>query len=181
MTNEITNEEFTAAYRAKLLEIQDQCATEEQVELPLLHDFAPGLYLRRIFMPAGTFVIGRTHKTEHFNIVLSGSARVMADGVIMTIKAPHVFKSSAGVKKALYILEDMVWLTTHPTDLTEPDELEKALVLSDEEERKTTLEEFKKYDVGSNSGRRPDSRGRDLGEPSGFGAKGREYGECRTD
>lgn len=84
-----------------------------QVEMPLDHRFAPGVYLREIFMPAGTFVIGHEHKTEHFNIVLQGRATVMIDGVKHEIAAPHTFVSGPGVRKVLYIHEDMRWQTVH--------------------------------------------------------------------
>lgn len=85
-----------------------------QVPMPLTHLFAPGVYLRVIDMPKGTFVIGHEHKTEHFNIVLSGRARVLVDGVATEIKAPALFVSKAGVRKILEILEDMRWVTVHP-------------------------------------------------------------------
>ena len=86
----------------------------KQVECPLTHHFSPGLYLREIFMPAGTFVIGHEHKTEHFNIVLTGRASVLMDGKLHEIVAPCIFKSAPGVRKMLIIHEDMRWATTHP-------------------------------------------------------------------
>lgn len=145
MKNDITVDEFRAHYKKNLLSIQRGCKRLDQVEMPVLHDFSPGLYLRSIFMPAGTFVIGKTHKTEHFNIVLSGVANVMIDGHIERIEAPSVFKSGAGVKKVLYILEDMVWMTTHPTDETDLKKLEEIHVYSDEEEKILIEKELKKH------------------------------------
>ena len=136
--------EFLALYKKRLIEVQEECRTFPQLELPLLHDFAPGLYMRRIFMPRMAFVIGRTHKTEHFNIVLSGSALVMIDGEIELIKAPCVFKSKAGCKKTLHILEDMIWMTTHPTDETDLEKLAELCVCSDEEEQELLELELKR-------------------------------------
>lgn len=146
--NDIAKQEFVALYKKELMRIQTECLKFEQIELPLLHDFAPGLYLRRIFMPKGTFVIGKTHKTEHFNIVLSGAAIVMIDGEIKLITAPYVFKSGKGVKKVLHILEDMIWMTTHPTDETDLDKLEEICICSEEEERELLKEELKQLEVG---------------------------------
>ena len=122
-------------YRRDLLNIQEYCAEQEQVELPLLHDFAPGVYGRRIFMKKDTFVIGRTHKTEHFNIVLSGVANVMIDGETKQLRAGDVFVSKPYIKKVLYILEDMVWMTIHPVDSMDMEEIEKECVLTEEEEK----------------------------------------------
>jgi quercetin dioxygenase-like cupin family protein len=136
--------EFLTLYRSHLLRLQDVLQEGEQIEMPLIHDFAPGLYIRQIFMKKGTFVIGKTHKTEHFNIVLAGSAKVMIDGEVELIQAPDLFKSGAGVKKVLYILEDMIWATTHPTNETDLKVLEAQLILSSEEERELINAEVKK-------------------------------------
>lgn len=81
-------------------------------------------------MRAGTFVIGHEHKTEHFNIVLTGRASVMLeDGKVQEIVAPCTFVSHAGVRKVLYIHEDMIWQTVHPTEETDVDKLEAALIV----------------------------------------------------
>jgi hypothetical protein len=108
-------------------------------------------------MPAGTVVIGKTHKTEHFNIVHTGSAYVMMNGETRLIKAPDMFPSKAGVKKVLRILEDMTWSTLHPIkkrDLVKTGEkidvdatvnrLEKKLVLSFKEERQQIESDYKR-------------------------------------
>lgn len=101
-----------------------------QVECPLEHFFAPGIYIREIFMPAGTVVIGRIHKTEHFNIILEGRVRVIVDGEVHELKAPCTFVSKAGVSKVLNVLEDCRWQTIHanPDNLTDTDVLEALLV-----------------------------------------------------
>ena len=84
-----------------------------QVECPVTHRFAPGVYLREIHMPAETFVIGHKHNTTHFNIIIQGSCLVSIDGKARTLKAPETFVSEAGVRKVLYTLEDMIWQTVH--------------------------------------------------------------------
>jgi quercetin dioxygenase-like cupin family protein len=99
----------------KIEAVERELLSYPQVAMPLQHLFAPGVYLRVIDMPKGTFVIGHEHTTEHFNIVLSGRANVMVDGIVTEIKAPAVFVSKAGVRKVLEILEDMKWATIHPT------------------------------------------------------------------
>jgi hypothetical protein len=105
-----------------------------QVAMPVKHLFAAGVYVREIFMPAETFVIGFEHKTEHFNVVLSGKARVLSEGVVKDIGAGEVFVSGAGAQKVLLIMEDMRFLTIHanPADATDVDELEASLVVKSE-------------------------------------------------
>lgn len=109
----------------------------------MIHDFSPGLYLRRILMPKDWFIIGKTHKTRHMNIILLGSAQVMIEGELKLIQAGDVFESGPGVKKVLYILEDMIWMTTHVTEETDIEKLEVEMVLTDEEEKVLLEQEIK--------------------------------------
>ncbi len=100
-----------------------------QVECPVKHHFSPGLYMREIFMPAGTIVIGKVHKTEHFNIIMQGSCYIVHDdGSHEVISAPSVFVSQAGVQKVLVITEDMTWMTTHVTDETDIQKIEDMII-----------------------------------------------------
>lgn len=98
-----------------------------QAEMPVNNMFAPGVYMREIFMPAGSFVIGKKHKTKHFNIVMKGSAKVMCGEGVFDVQAPYVFVSDAGVQKLLYITENTTWLTIHPTEETNVEVLEEQL------------------------------------------------------
>jgi hypothetical protein len=103
-----------------------------QVACPLTHLFAPGVYFREIFMPANSFVIGHEHKTEHFNVVLSGHVRVLCGGKAMDLVGPCVFVSKPGVRKVLHVITDTRWATIHPTAGIEHcgqniDQLEEAL------------------------------------------------------
>lgn len=103
-----------------------------QTECPLEHHFAPGVYLRQIFMPADTVVIGKVHRTEHFNIILAGACiLVHEDGRRETLTAPCTFVSKPGVQKVLYIIEDTLWQTVHPTHETDLARLEEELVLKE--------------------------------------------------
>lgn len=97
-------------------------------ELPLTHTFSDNVYVREIFMPKGMFVIGHVHKTKHLNIVSSGSALLYSDGKLSKITAPFTFESGEGVRKVLYILEDMFWSTVHVTDETNVSVLEDTLI-----------------------------------------------------
>lgn len=100
-----------------------------EVTCPLTHTFAPGVYAREVTMPAGSFIIGHEHKTKHINVVLSGRALVSINGETFHLEAPHTFVSDPGVRKVLYILEEMRFLTIHPTDETDLDKLEQELIV----------------------------------------------------
>ena len=75
---------------------------------PTVDNFSDGVYARTIFMPKGTIIVGKKHKTRHLNIVISGIARVWMDGVVRDIKAPDILESKEGCRKIFYIVEDMI-------------------------------------------------------------------------
>lgn len=108
----------------------DECLKLPQVECPLNHYFCGGVYARQITMPANTFVIGKRHKTSHFNIILKGKAHVLIDGVVSIVEAPCILNSEENIRKILYIIEDMTWVTIHATQETDISKLENDLVFS---------------------------------------------------
>lgn len=102
-----------------------------QVECPLRHYFAPGVYIREISMPARSVVIGKIHKTEHFNIIHRGQVSLISDDGTREVLGPSTFVSKAGVQKVLYIHEETVWTTVHVTDERDLDKLEELLIEPD--------------------------------------------------
>lgn len=101
------------------------------------HHFAPGVYARQYFIPAGSVVIGKIHKTEHFNIICKGKCSVSTEDGPMILEGPCVTVSRAGVKKAVYAFEDTTWITIHVTEETDPDKIEKEVIANDYDEIKT--------------------------------------------
>lgn len=99
-----------------------------QLECPVKHTFAPGVYMREITIPADSFIIGHEHLTEQINIVLTGKARVMIDGVIEDIVAPCSFVSKQNVRKVAYVIEEMKFINVFPTEETNIDVLENTLI-----------------------------------------------------
>jgi hypothetical protein len=136
----------------KIEQLEGELIRLPQLDLPLAHHFAPGIYYREIFMPAGAFIIGHQHKTEHFNIVLTGRASVMINGKVEMITAPCTFKSIPGVRKILFIHEDMRWATIHPTELTDVAELEELLIVKSNtyKEHANEIKKFQLYLGGLN-------------------------------
>lgn len=124
-----TIDPMAAVDNEKIESIEKLLLEWPQVECPLTHHFAPGVYTREILMPAGSFIIGHEHKTKHVNIVLSGRALVMINGQPFQIEAPYIFVSDPGVRKVLFILEDMRFATVHPTQETDLVKLEEELII----------------------------------------------------
>ena len=108
-------------------EFQGRC---EQVSfLPLKHSFTPGMYIREIFMPAGTILTTQIHKTEHPFVISKGRCLVYLnhENGWKEFVAPHSGITYPGTRRILFILEDTIWTTFHPTELTDLLEIEKHL------------------------------------------------------
>jgi hypothetical protein len=89
-------------------------ANFDEVDCPLTHIFTPGLYTRQIFMPAGTLIVSKIHKTEHPFIVSQGAVSVwIDDGEEIFIEAPYIGITKPGTRRVLYIHEDCTWTTIH--------------------------------------------------------------------
>lgn len=99
-----------------------------QIECPVVHRFGPGIYIREVFIPAGTLAIGHHHVSEHTNIMLKGVADfLMDDGSIERREAPYYCVAPAG-RKIAYVYEDMVWQNIYATDETDIVVLEATLL-----------------------------------------------------
>lgn len=97
--------------------------------LPVVHHFAPGVYMRELTMPAGLVVLGKIHKTEHLNLITKGRVSFTAgDGQVHHVTAPYTFVSQPGIQKMLYVHEATTWLTVHPTTETDLVKLEAELI-----------------------------------------------------
>ena len=100
-------------------------------ECSLIHRFAEGCYIREILMPASSIVIGKVHKTNHFNIILEGSVTVITKYGINQYTAPSTFISLAGVQKVVVMHTECRWQTVHATTETDIPTIENMLVEND--------------------------------------------------
>lgn len=124
------NREVISAGANKMIEMIKNKEIEEQ-ECPVKHRFSKGCYIREIFMPKGTLIVGKIHATEHFNILLTGRVTVATAEGVEEIVAPYTFISLAGTQKVVAIHEDCLWQTVHVTNSTDLDEIEKEVIVDD--------------------------------------------------
>ena len=97
--------------------------------LPVVHRFTPGLYIREIFMPAGAVLTSKIHRTEHPYVVSKGVVCVYSDNDGPTIiVAPYTGITKPGTRRFLVVLEDTIWTTFHPTNLTSVEEIEDEII-----------------------------------------------------
>jgi hypothetical protein len=106
-------------------DIERKLLAMPQAECAVFHKFSPGLYIRELFMPAGTLAIGHEQKFEHFNVMLKGKVLMLNDdGSRTEISAPLSFVGKPG-RKIGYVLEDMIWQNIYPTNETNIKKLEE--------------------------------------------------------
>lgn len=97
--------------------------------MPLKHSFAPGVYVREIFIPKGTVLTGKIHRHAHPNFLMSGEVIVVTEHKGREhLKAPLSIISEAGTKRAVYALEDTVWITVHVTEETDLQKIEDYVI-----------------------------------------------------
>lgn len=88
---------------------------------PLKHEFTDGIYVREMFIPAGTYISGEIHKFEHFVELLEGEIIVLTEHGYNQLKAPLRFKSKPGVKRVAFTIQDTKWSTIHSNRDNETD------------------------------------------------------------
>ena len=103
-----------------------------QIEVPVDHLFAEGLYGRPMYLRAGESVVGAKHGKEHLCIVV-GHCIVVDGQSRRELVGWNAFVSHPGAKRAIVAIEDTVWMTVHATTLTDVAEIEKAVLLPEGE------------------------------------------------
>jgi hypothetical protein len=116
--------------RAKVLALESELEKLPQVDCPVVHHFAPGIYAREMTIPAGVTLTGAVHRTEHLNIVSKGRIAVSTDDGIKEVCSPYTFVSKPGTKRVGHALEETVWTTIHATETTDLDALVEELTES---------------------------------------------------
>jgi hypothetical protein len=110
------------------------------------------MYIREIFMPAGTLLTSKIHKTNHPFVVTKGKCKVFDGNKIEHIEGPHTGITEPNTRRLLYIEEDTTWLTFHVTDKTDVDEIEKEIIQDRQNNfmDKELLNQFNKINRQSN-------------------------------
>jgi hypothetical protein len=109
------------------------------VDFPVIHRFTPGLYIREIFMPAGSVLTSKIHKTEHPFVILKGIVSVWtADRGTVTLKAPYTGITEPGTRRVLFVHEDTVWTTFHVGDEDAVEAIEERIIEKRDNCRLTT-------------------------------------------
>lgn len=126
---EIIGGKLTAA---SIEQAERQMLEQPQVSCGLVHYFGPGVCIREVTIPAGTFAIGHHQNHEHLNYFIKGRVvMINDDGTTQELAAPMIFTGKPG-RKVGYILEDMVWQNIYPTTETDVDKIEAHYITKSE-------------------------------------------------
>ena len=92
-----------------------------QVECPLRHFFAKGLYIRELTIPAGVALTGAIHLVDCISVMSQGKILVSDGEKAVCMTAPLTMFCAAGTKKAGYCLEEVIWVDSYPNPDDERD------------------------------------------------------------
>jgi len=117
--------------REQIESLQAQMATMPQAELVTEHQFSPGMYMRKLFRPAGTLIVGKVHKEPHFFLCAKGEIIAWTESGMKRLQAGDVIESKPGTKRVTLAVTDAIGITIHRTDKTNLDEIEAELIEPD--------------------------------------------------
>ena len=86
----------------EILRIEKVLLNEVQVDCPVKHYQVDGVYVRSMFIPAGTLLTGKIHNFENIAILAQGTIRISNGTESYVISAPHVMVDKPGVKRIGY-------------------------------------------------------------------------------
>lgn len=112
--------------------LQREMVAMPQVELQTEHYFSGGMYCRKLTRPAGTLIVGKVHKKDHFFLCAKGEIIAWSEGGMRHMKEGDVIVSKPGTKRVTLAVTDAIGITFHRTNKTNLDKIEKELIEPDE-------------------------------------------------
>lgn len=98
-----------------------------RIEIEPEHQFMDGLYLRKIKMPPGSIVVGKTHKKDHVLVIGKGRVRMVNEKGDQDIKGPKMFLCHGGTKRVFQAGQlgaEIVTIHPNPLNLRDIAELD---------------------------------------------------------
>ena len=117
--------------REQVDRLQAEMAAMPQAELVTEHQFSPGMYMRKLYRPAGTLIVGKVHKEPHFFLCAKGEIIAWTETGMRRLQAGDVVESKPGTKRVTLAVTDAIGITIHRTDKTDLDEIEAELIEPD--------------------------------------------------
>jgi quercetin dioxygenase-like cupin family protein len=121
----------TQVSKEQIERLQSEMAAMPQAELVTEHSFSPGMYLRKVYRPAGTLIVGKVHKEPHFFLCAKGEIIAWTETGMRHLYAGDVVESKPGTKRVTLAVTDAIGITIHRTDKTDLDDIETELIEPD--------------------------------------------------
>ena len=118
--------------REEIDRLQSEMSVMPQAELETEHYFSGGMYCRKLTRPAGTLIVGKVHKKDHFFLCAKGEIIAWSEGGMRHLYAGDVICSKPGTKRVTLAVTDAIGITFHKTNKTNLDKIEKELIEPDE-------------------------------------------------
>jgi hypothetical protein len=113
---------------SKVLALQDELLKLPQADIVTEHTFSPGVYERKITIPAWVVLTGAEHKTHYRVRVEKGTIAVNTDAGVKVFTGPCEFDAKAGMQRAGRVFEnEVVWVDIYDN----PDDCNDLAVLED--------------------------------------------------
>lgn len=91
-------------------------------------DQAKGVYAKELRIPAGYRLVSHAHSYDHLSILASGTITLEVGGASRKMVGPCAVTIKAGVHHTLRAYTDVVWFCIHPTDETDADKVDDAIL-----------------------------------------------------
>lgn len=100
-----------------------------QVELPTVHRFTPGLYIRECFTPKNILFTSAIHRFEHPFVISMGEVEILTEEGWRHVMSPFTGITKPGTRRVVRTLDDTICTTFHvnPTDERDLEKLEAML------------------------------------------------------
>jgi quercetin dioxygenase-like cupin family protein len=125
--------------REQIERLQMEMAAMPQSELQLAadamqteHYFHGGMYARKLTRPAGTLIVGKVHKQDHYFLCAKGEIIAWSEKGMVHLNAGDIIESKPGTKRVTLAVTDAIGITFHKTEKTDLDEIEKEMIESDD-------------------------------------------------
>jgi hypothetical protein len=110
--------------------VESIMATHKQVDCPLVHRFTNNMYVREVFVPAGTLLTSKIHKYEHPFVLSQGTITMFdGEGGQIDISAPYCGITKENTRRVVYVHSDCVFTTFHVTDKKTVEEVEDEILI----------------------------------------------------
>jgi hypothetical protein len=131
--------------RSSILKYEEFAKAQPQIEIPVIHRIHGGMYMREITIPKDCILTGQIYKFNHFDVMIKGDITVSTDGgERKRLTGYNVFNGMNGKKRAGYAHEDTTWLTVHPFDGINGEEIQKRITAQ-------TFEELREFQNNASS------------------------------